>query len=364
VEISQKLMTKPGRLTLRVYNVGCGDCCLLTFHYPVRDRHVLIDFGASAPPRSLLVGVANDISKRCLGKLDAIVATHRHGDHIGGFAGQSGAIIRACHPDVVVQPWTERPDADPGFSFLGEESLVNLGAVRSLQRMGLRRHYVHYGADSGLTSVLPGVTVRVLGPPTLRQTQSIRKQRARDCGEFWAAPKRLPAPRSKLFPQARTCSPSRRLPNTRWFLSRMRAIHAGQRQEIVRELDKTLNNTSVILLIEAGNKKLLFPGDAQIESWSYALSQPGVRTWLADVDLYKVGHHGSRNATPKTLWNLFTRRSFAPSPRRLRTVLSTAANVYGDVPRAALVETLKAQSDFFTTQDIEGKLYEDICMEV
>jgi hypothetical protein len=32
-----------------------------------------------------------------------------------------------------------------------------------------------------------------------------------------------------------------------------------------------MNNTSVILFFEVGSKKLLFPGDAQIENWSYAL---------------------------------------------------------------------------------------------
>ena len=41
---------------------------------------------------------------------------------------------------------------------------------------------------------------------------------------------------------------------------------------IVRTLDQAMNNTSVILLFEVGNKKLLFPGDAQIENWSYALN--------------------------------------------------------------------------------------------
>jgi glyoxylase-like metal-dependent hydrolase (beta-lactamase superfamily II) len=44
-----------------------------------------------------------------------IVSTHRHADHISGFAtkkDKSGPddIIRELCPDVVVQPWTQEPD--------------------------------------------------------------------------------------------------------------------------------------------------------------------------------------------------------------------------------------------------------------
>ena len=38
---------QPAKVTIRMFNVGFGDCFLLTFHYPARDRHVLIDFGST-----------------------------------------------------------------------------------------------------------------------------------------------------------------------------------------------------------------------------------------------------------------------------------------------------------------------------
>jgi len=50
-------------------------------------------------------------------------------------------------------------------------------------------------------------------------------------------------------------------------------------------LDHAMNNTSVIVLIQACDRRLLICGDAQIENWEYALTaalssttdlQPGV----------------------------------------------------------------------------------------
>ena len=43
---------------------------------------------------------------------------------------------------------------------------------------------------------------------------------------------------------------------------------------------------------------------------------------LRDVNLYKVGHHGSLNATPKSLWNLFEKKSRRETNTRLVTLMS------------------------------------------
>jgi hypothetical protein len=427
---------KPERLKLRTYHVGFGDCFLLSFRYPKnKDRHVLIDFGSTGLPASAgdkrMLNIANDIAEVSDGKLHAVVATNRHKDHISGFATAangkgSGDIIAGLHPDVVVQPWTEDPSAQPDatkatrisslsktfvgalddmhalaqsvlgeierrgpvfgahargqLGFLSQGNLRNLSAIKNLMTMGKRRAYVYFGSKSGLDDVLPGVRTTVLGPPTLEQTETIRKQRSKDPDEFWhiaAQYWRFQAAAGQDFiatgqsPFARKYHSAQRSANTRWFIPRMDALRGDQLLQILRALDNAMNNTSVILLIEAGDKKLLFPGDAQIENWSYALQQaekkPSLRKKLESVNLYKVGHHGSLNATPKSLWELFKHKGPGHDNDRLVTVLSTMAGKHGsvpsgtEVPRRKLVEELYRQSDLFTTQALKkGALFHEI----
>jgi len=426
--------TKPNKITLRSYQVGFGDCFLMTFHYKKFDRHILIDFGSTGRPKTseskkkgadkLMTRVAKDIRTQCGGKLHAIVATHRHADHISGFdtSGKDapGAIIAECDPDVVVQPWTEHPRANPitgkvsssngnkslafgtalqdmhaisgavlhevklrgkallgpklhgELSFLGEDNIKNLPAVKNLMEMGRGKNkqgkkkkavYAHFGSSSGLASVLPGVKVTVLGPPTLDQTKTIKKMAKTDADEFWhfqaVAGQFVTKPQAQVFRNAQTFEPSRKPPSTRWFINRMQKIRGEQLLGIMRALDDVMNNTSLILLFEVNGKKLLFPGDAQIENWSYALQQKKIQKLLEDVDLYKVGHHGSLNATPKSLWKLFKKRSTKKSADRLQSIVSTMAGKHGtppktEVPRRPLVETLTKESNYFTTQDLRG----------
>ena len=79
-------------------------------------------------------------------------------------------------------------------------------------------------------------------------------------------------------------------------------------EELALQLDNTVNNTSLVLAIELVNsqKVLLFVGDAQVGNW---LSWDGLQWKRSDGStvttedllrrtiLYKVGHHGSHNAT-------------------------------------------------------------------
>ncbi len=433
---------QPIKISLRMYQVGFGDCFLLTFHYGPEDkddRHVLIDFGTTGKPdgapQDLMLLIANDIEARCRGQLHAVVATHRHADHINGFATgsshqpKSGDVIRNCKPELVIQPWTEDPQApadgnlgydqlNSGQSFLralssmhdiadsihaaierlgeglapdkiehlkllaannrGQGDITNRSAVQNLMTMGKRAEYLSYYKPTDLASLLPGVKIHVLGPPTLDQTKEILKQRADDPDRFFLQSRKDPISQLRLadaakswelqaresryllhdqnggpFPRATSC-PSLELvpPHARWFIQRMESVRSEQIDhllEMVRVMDTVLNNTSLILLFEVGDKKLLFPGDAQLENWSYALHHPhdGARNQglLQGVNLYKVGHHGSRNATPRELWKLIGKDG-------VTSVMSTKAGKYGDVPREPLIKELRKFA-FHTTEDLE-----------
>jgi metallo-beta-lactamase superfamily protein len=420
----------PKSVEVRSYQVGFGDCFLLSFVYSNTDtRHILIDFGTTGLPRStpsqhmpiVAKAIAEVVGKG--NRLTALVATHRHADHISGFAtdaktGKSGEIIKALRPRIVLQPWTENPKAPPnplkikkavggnkGFvarltnmnrlaedaqqlaaskpawmsatarkelGFLGEENLANKSAVNNLIAMGKagKAKFLKYGDDSGLGALLPGVKVRVLGPPDLTQSKAITKQRSKDRDQFWhfvkdAVPQ---VPQSGNGKSKKPTKPGPVVPKeARWFRDRLLSVTNQSLLEIVRQLDDQMNNTSLILLFEVGNKKLLFPGDAQFENWSYAMTEARQKKQnaqlIADVDFYKVGHHGSLNATPRQwLWEAFKKKK----GRKLQTMMSTMPGKHGktasktEVPRRTLLRALEGGSRLKNTNKLKPKVLENL----
>lgn len=397
----------PSGVTITSYQVGFGDCFLLSFHYGADKRHVLMDFGTKLRSQTKfavdMVANAQQIAKDCGGKLTMVIATHRHYDHISGFETKKGGkgpgdIIRALKPDLVIQPWTEDPklaknatapaadksrvkslahmqafagavafaprgllparakdskDAadSKALSYLGGDNITNRAAVENLMTMGrLKPKYLQLGSPLDVSALLPGVTIHVLGPPTIKQADAAGQNLghyASSSEEYWklqarAATQDPPSTSKPVLPGRRRRNPP---PQVRWFIQQLRKMRQDSVLQIVRTLDDTINNTSLILLMEVGGKKLLFPGDAQLENWECALADKKNVALLSDVNVYKVGHHGSKNANPVSLWKGFARRK----GKALRTLMSTHPGEYPGVPKTSLQDALEKESQLLST---------------
>lgn len=397
----------PERVVLRLYQAGFGEAQLLSFFYPDplpdgrAERHVLIDFGSTNSPKGaksgLMTRVAQQIREHTAGKLDAVVVTHRHKDHLSGFGVKAAAaVITELQPSLVVRPWTEDPtlpadatapairafearltarqnlaaeihrvashaeDAD-GHDLLAAAAaaqLPNRKAIEFLDKLAKRTdgEYLHAGDSTKLEQVVPGISVRVLGPPTVAQSDIVLRQRETDRDEFWMLQLRAAGRLQAGVPERPEGVPPGPVA---WLVDRLTRQQLGTLMRVVRTVDDALNNTSLILLIDAGDRRMLFPGDAQIENWLWSLEhapdKDELRALLADVDLYKVGHHGSRNATPRSLFKLWTDGATDPS-RPMCAVMSTMCGVHGEsdetaVPRETLVKALELRMPVFGRTD-------------
>jgi len=391
---------------VRMYQVGFGDCFLLRFEYAGQAepaRHILIDFGTRQLAAGLdLADVAGEIDARTGGGPDVVVLSHRHQDHMSGFGGSgTDAVVGRWKPRLVVRSWTEDPAApadatgpggtalraglDQGRAFAGalsqaiaasrrglrsdvrELALAQLANQAAIDRLNAWSQagagvYVNYGQPLALDAVVPGVQVRVIGPPTVAQHPAVAKERSTS-PEYWQLYQGLTAT-GAFDPDGgtQTAADARLVGPERWLVERLQAPQLRSLLRIVTALDHAMNNTSVILLIQAGDRRLLFCGDAQIENWEYALTvapdHEQVLDLLRGVDLYKVGHHGSRNATPRTLFNLWNEP--ATRDRTMTALMSTKTGVFPgtagshtEVPRDSLVTALRQRTSLSATMDLQ-----------
>jgi beta-lactamase superfamily II metal-dependent hydrolase len=285
-------------------------------------------------------------------RIDVVVATHRHKDHVSGFA---NAMWNQVEVKEVWMPWTETPD-DPEAARIRESqaglavalqagltapgadtdedliemvgnALSNESAMATLHE-GFRgkalRRFLPIPAPeppSGgrtygpaphrtfTTDVLPGVTIHVMGPSRdedlITQMDPPRGksylQYLAGLGDDDAEDEAAPLP----FARGQEIEPDKFEGDFKDF-----AIPADLRKQIQKlsqpdleslaaSLDSAVNGTSLMLMLKVGKAHLLLPGDAQWGTWKAALEDPEWRALLEKTDFYKVGHHGSHNATPR-----------------------------------------------------------------
>lgn len=329
------------QLLIRAYNVELGDCIYCRIpkarKSDRKDFHMLIDCGSWGSLTTLKAAIADLeqlLPKTAGGKrrLDLLVVTHEHKDHIAGFDPDTfknivaeniwmSTAMNSEHPQAVgarrlhtLAATAMRNIAARNLALSPElNQLVDLfgigndGALDTLRttlpaKAGIEPKYVHAGQTAEELGVeLNGATIRILAPEenidfyylgddTAASFQSL----ASAAGEFRQAPDTPVANPTNVSQSDFRKLQSRMLSGAFAF-----ANMSG----------KVTNNTSVVLLIEWKRKRLLFVGDAEWDnkfkegksngSWNVMWNKR--KDWLdAPVHFLKVGHHGSENATP---WN-------------------------------------------------------------
>ena len=379
-------------VAVRMYDVGFGDCFLLKLDTKKGLRKVLFDCGTikkNSLEMSQVVRMIADDTREDDGvpRIDVIVATHRHLDHVSGFAQKQWADFEVKE---VWMPWTEDPsdpeakvirDAQARLALclkketeaklkaqgLKEEDVTRLELANDLAANALSSdaalQLLHHGFSSQpvrrflpdkkseknwfTTEALPELTVRVLGP-------SFDPDAIRDMDP--------PAGQSylKLFDPENQADASSLSPfAAEWrllpgelkdeftFLAQsldvddrktIRQVGQGFESSVGATLDQAVNGTSLVLLLQFRQASLLFAGDAQWGTWSQILKNEDVKSLLKNISFYKVGHHGSHNATPVD----FVEKVM---PKGIQAMISVTTYArYPRIPKKELLEAMKNKS--------------------
>jgi hypothetical protein len=350
------------RVRVRMYCQGLGDCFLLTF----RDRgvllgHVLIDCGVLNPSYSKLRDAVADIATETNGKIDVVVVTHEHWDHVSGFSQARDLFDKLAISDVWVA-WTENPNDQEGaalhkrydklknaldlvVSTPGHPSAAEIQALMGFSGWDSARFAFSNSTREAMDYVLarmrnsdkkgkfctPGQSLSPLGPTTRfhilgppRGKLLKKKDPVEGSSETYELAlasaslgdlnqsMTLDYPFEAIYKLSATTIPSfsnlqsilnlYAAPSDQW--RRIDSDWLNGSAELALQMDSYTNNTSLALAIELDNREvLLFPGDAQVGNWQswheISWENPEVNTnqLLAHATLYKAGHHASHNGT-------------------------------------------------------------------
>ncbi len=346
------------RVRIRMYRKWLGDCFLLSFRHGSKLSHILIDCGAlygTPGGKAMMNEAAQHIldEVKGTGGLGALVITHEHWDHVSGFDHAIGVFKKIPIGRVWVA-WTEAP----GQSILKEKRAIARDAIRcALSRWNgsPAADQQAFGeavapllafsesTDQAMEAALklakpdflkpgavlepdwlPGVRVHVLGPP--QKPGAIHDEDVDPSRDMYGGRDALAAANVgsvAAFAAAAGANggfdqyaPFDR--HLRWDAAEWEKRWKGLAEsyngdaarkidrdwlnaaaEMALQIDSDTNNTSLVLAFELGEggPVLLFVGDAQIGNW---LSWAGSAASLLERTVfYKVGHHGSHNATLK-----------------------------------------------------------------
>jgi hypothetical protein len=289
-----------------MYKVGFGDCFLLRIPTESGVKKMLIDCGSLKKHKKAIAEIARQVIeevKDADGKprIDVLVVTHRHADHISGFTEQAWQDVEVGE---VWMPWTEAPNderalslrqrqirwanllkdallganSDPDLMEVVSNALSNDAALETLHNGFRGRPKRRYLPDDGLrdrvleTERLPGVTVYVLGPPRDEEVMKSMDPpdgegflRLNEAGDVEGS--KIPEPFGPdwAFDESIRLGPRDE--------DAIRRAMEGVEKGLAAKIDNWLNNTSLILILKIGSKHFLFPIDAQWGSLGWFASR-------------------------------------------------------------------------------------------
>ncbi|MDB6029230.1 MAG: hypothetical protein JWM68_5453 [Verrucomicrobiales bacterium] len=377
-EISETVV-KDYRVRIRMYRQGLGDCFLLSFpNKQGAEKHVMIDCGVvlgTDKPADRMKEVAESLHTATGKKIDVLVITHEHWDHLSGFTpNQAQKELGDITFGELWLAWTEDEKNDLANALRAEremkkaaaaatkKKLAELGpkAEKRLNRLAALMEFNGEGdgnADGGegkggtagalqflkakvrnrkilkpgqVPITIPGVDgvrIYVMGPPEdkskLHKTnpgkghgygfsEGISLSAAFAAALGVGDPERA-QPFAQSFRKGMSelkADSSYKKPENAWRNIDEDWLGVGER--LALQLDSDTNNTSLVLAFEFIDTEevLLFVGDAQAGNWmswdDYKWNvkdknddkqEVTAADLLARTIFYKVGHHGSHNAT-------------------------------------------------------------------
>lgn len=342
-------------ITLRAYNVLFGDALLVSWDEDDGLHHAWIDFGNfhnDANP--VFEKVYDDVLSRTGGRLDLLVITHRHMDHMEGFYSlrkrfkADFSIERLWHAHVtpsldhvfsiaeqalrrMLPAHVAAGDTDVGrmfrnnFGAKGDKIRAQMAAI--LKDIGVpktRIFRIHRGLDmkKALPPGLKALDIEILGPEknSNRYLKPLEHAlRARGIAISAAGGGRVRTAAEDPFDGARAVKFAKSELAGLADLARLRRQLQSEGLDVLGAVDSTRNNTSIVMRLTHGDVRMLLVGDAEEMSWE--IMRKNGAQFKANV--MKIGHHGSINSSPD--WS-FT----AVMPTKL---LSNAAVVSTDPTR-------------------------------
>jgi hypothetical protein len=360
-------------ITLRAYNVLFGDALLVSWdEADGKQHHAWVDFGNfHSDANAVFEKVYLDVLSRTEGKLDLLVITHRHLDHMEGFFSLRKRfkvdfeIQRLWHAHVTpsldhVFKVAERslrgtlpasiPRSDTEIGRVFRNNFGATGATIREQMSAIAKDIgvpasgifaIHRALNlkAALPSGLKRLGIEVFGPEknSYRYLEALKDALAArgvsvstGNGKAEAARDPFDGVRAVKFSKSRLSGLA--------DLARLRRQLQTGGLDLLAAVDTTRNNTSIVMRLTHGSTRLLLAGDAEQRSWEIMRENEAP----LKADAIKVGHHGSINGSPE--W-LFT--TVLPRKReRNAAVISTDAHRFtgeNEVPNAVVLRHWRAR---------------------